>query len=91
MFAKMLIAWAAIVICLSVQGQSQIDPLASDIFTLPEDMRRTSSQDTQTVHIDPYADPLGIDPLMRLLMPIIKRKITPRQNISFFNTPNYLY
>jgi len=69
MFAKMLIAWAAIVICLSVQGQSQIDPLASDIFTLPEDMRRTSSQDTQTVHIDPYADPLGIDPLMRPLDP----------------------
>lgn len=69
MFAKMLIAWAAIVMCLSVQGQSQYDPLGSDIFTLPDDMRRTSSLDTQIVYIDPNKDPLSIDPLMRPLDP----------------------
>ena len=69
MHAKMLVAWAAIVICLSVsvQGQSQQDPLGSDIFTLPEDMRRTSSQDAPKVYIDPNADPLSIDSLMRQL------------------------
>jgi len=69
MFAKMLIAWAAIVMCLSVQGQSQYDPLGSDIFTLPDDMRRTSSLDTQIVYIDPNKDPLSIDPLMHPLDP----------------------
>jgi hypothetical protein len=69
MFAKMLIAWAVIVICLSVQGQSQYDPLGNDIFILPDDMRRTSSLDTQKIYIDPHADPLGIDPLMRPLDP----------------------
>jgi hypothetical protein len=69
MFAKMLVAWAVIVMCLSVQGQSQIDPLASDIFTLPEDLRRTSSLEVPKVYVDPNADPLGIDPLMRPLDP----------------------
>ncbi len=69
MFAKMLLAWAAIVLALVVQGQAQYDPLASDIFTLPEDMRRTSDLDAQKVYIDPNADPLGIDPLMRPLDP----------------------
>jgi hypothetical protein len=69
MFAKMLVAWGAIVICLSVQGQSQYDPLGSDIFTLPDDMRRTGNLATQKVYIDPNADPLGIDPLMRPLDP----------------------
>ncbi len=69
MSAKMLLAWAALVICLTVQGQAQYDPLASDIFTLPDDMRRTSSLDTQIVYFDPYADPLSIDPLMRPLDP----------------------
>lgn len=69
MYAKMLVAWAAIVICLSVsvQGQPQQNPLGSDIFTLPEDMRRTSSQDAPKVYIDPKADPLSIDSLMRQL------------------------
>ena len=69
MHAKMLVAWAAIVICLSVsvQGQPQQDPLGSEIFTLPEDMRRTSSQDVPKVYIDPNADPLSIDSLMRQL------------------------
>jgi len=69
MYAKMLMAWVAIVICLSAQGLSQYDPLGSDIFTLPDDMRRTSSLDTPMVYIDPNADPLGIDPLMRPLDP----------------------
>ena len=67
MYAKMLMAWAAIVICVSVQGQSQYDPLGSDIFALPHDMRRTSSQDAPKVYIDPNADPLNIDSLMRQL------------------------
>lgn len=69
MYAKMLVAWAAIVICLSVsvQGQPQQDPLGSDIFTLPDDLRRTSSQDAPKVYIDPNADPLSIDSLMRQL------------------------
>ncbi len=69
MFVKILLAWAALVICLTVQGQAQYDPLGSDIFILPEDMRRTSSLDTQIIYFDPYADPLSIDPLMRPLDP----------------------
>jgi len=69
MFAKMLVAWAALVMCLTLQAQAQYDPLASDIFTLPDDMRRTSSLDTQRIYIDPIADPLSIDPLMRPLDP----------------------
>ncbi len=69
MFAKMLLAWATIVLALVVQGQAQYDPLGSDIFTLPDDMRRTSSLDAQKIYIDPNADPLGIDPLMRPLDP----------------------
>jgi hypothetical protein len=68
MFAKMLLAWAAIVMCMSVQGQAQYDPLGSDIFTLPDDMRRTSSLNSEK-YFDPRADPLGIDPLMRPLDP----------------------
>lgn len=69
MFTKMLVAWAALVICLTVQAQAQYDPLASDIFTLPDDMRRTSSLNAQNIYINPYVDPLGIDPLMRPLDP----------------------
>jgi hypothetical protein len=38
----MLVAWAALVMVLTVQFQAQYDPLGSDIFTLPDDMRRTS-------------------------------------------------
>ncbi|MDQ1261039.1 MAG: hypothetical protein QG575_220 [Euryarchaeota archaeon] len=68
MSAKMLLAWATIVMCLSVQGQAQYDPLGSDIFTLPDDMRRTSSPDSET-YFNSKADPLGIDPLMRPLDP----------------------
>jgi hypothetical protein len=68
MFAKMLMAWAALVMVLTVQSQAQYDPLGSDIFTLPDDMRRTSSLDTLK-YFDSKADPLGLDPLMRSLDP----------------------
>ncbi len=68
MFAKMLVAWAALLMCLT-QAQAQYDPLASDIFTLPDDMRRTSNMDAQRIYIDPIMDPLRIDPLMRPLDP----------------------
>jgi hypothetical protein len=68
MFAKMLVAWAALVMVLTVQSQAQYDPLGSDIFTLPDDMRRTSSLDT-IKYFDSRADPLGLDPLMRPLDP----------------------
>jgi hypothetical protein len=68
MFAKMLVAWAALVMALTVQSQAQYDPLGSDIFTLPDDMRRTSSLDTLK-YFDSKADPLGLDPLMRPLDP----------------------
>ena len=69
MFAKMLVAWAALLMCLTLQVQAQYDPLASDIFTLPDDMRRTSNMDAQRIYIDPIMDPLRIDPLMRPLDP----------------------
>jgi len=68
MSVKMLVAWAALVMVLTVQSQAQYDPLGSDIFTLPEDMRRTSSLDTLK-YFDSNADPLGLDPLMRPLDP----------------------
>ena len=68
MFAKMLVAWAALVMVLTVQSQAQYDPLGSDIFTLPDDMRRTNSLDTLK-YFDSKADPLGLDPLMRPLDP----------------------
>jgi hypothetical protein len=69
MHTKMLVAWAAIVLALTMQGQAQFDPLASDIFLLPEEMGKTVSLDAQKVYIDPNADPLGIDALMRPLDP----------------------
>jgi hypothetical protein len=69
MFAKMLVAWAALLMCLTLQVQAQYDPLASDIFTLPDDMRRTGSVDAQRIYIDPIADPLSINPLVRPLDP----------------------
>ncbi|NTV28000.1 MAG: hypothetical protein HGA93_04905 [Methanothrix sp.] len=68
MFAKMLVAWAALVMVLTVQSQAQYDPLGSDIFTLPDDMRRTNSLDALK-YFDSRADPLGLDPLMRPLDP----------------------
>jgi len=68
MSVKMLVAWAALVMVLTVQSQAQYDPLGSDIFTLPDDMRRTNSLDALK-YFDSKADPLGIDPLMRPLDP----------------------
>ncbi|MEI6102689.1 MAG: hypothetical protein WCP70_01970 [Methanothrix sp.] len=68
MFAKMLVAWAALVMFLTAQSQAQYDPLGSDIFTLPEDMKRTGSLDTLN-DFDSKADPLGLDPLMGPLDP----------------------
>lgn len=68
MYAKTLMAWAAIVLALVVQGQAQDDPLGSDIFTLPDDMRKTGSLDALK-YFDSRADPLGIDLLMRPLDP----------------------
>jgi hypothetical protein len=67
MFAKILLTWAALVICLTAQAESQYDPLGTEIFTKPNDMRRTASLDDQKVYSNPDADPLGIDPLMRPL------------------------
>jgi hypothetical protein len=69
MFAKMLVAWAAIVVLLTVQAESQYDPLGSYIYTTPADLRKTSSLDESNgkIYVNPYADPLGIDPLMRPL------------------------
>ena len=68
MSVKMLVAWTALVMVLTVQSQAQYDPLGSDIFTLPDDMRRTNSLDALK-YFDSKADPLGIDPLMRPLDP----------------------
>lgn len=56
--------WAALFISIACQAEAQLDPLATDIFALPEDTRRTSSLE-EKVYIDPNADPLGIDALMR--------------------------
>ena len=42
MFKKMLVAWAAIVLCLSVQGQSQYDPLGIDPLMRPLDTEHTT-------------------------------------------------
>ncbi len=71
MFAKMLLTWGLLVLCLTVQGESQYDPLGTDIFTIPTDLRRTSSLDDndERVYLDPMADPLSIDPLLRPLDP----------------------
>ena len=70
MFAKMLLAWGMVVFCLTLLGHSQDqDPLGTEIFNMPSDLRRTSSLDDgdAKVYLDPMADPLSIDPLMRSL------------------------
>ena len=64
MINKLIIAWAVLVLCLTMQAQAQYDPLE-----MPADMRRTESSDAEKVIIDPYADPLGIDALMRQIDP----------------------
>jgi len=71
MFAKMLFAWGILVLCLTAQAEAQYDPLGTDILTTPTDLRRTSSlgDNDERVYLDPMADPLSIDPLMRQLDP----------------------
>jgi hypothetical protein len=71
MFGKMLLACGILVLCLIPQAESQYDPLGTDIFTIPNDLRRTSSlgDNYERVYLDPMADPLSIDPLMRPLDP----------------------
>jgi hypothetical protein len=74
MLAKILMASALIVIMgmtlLGLQGAAQADPLGTG-NTVPVDLRRTSSldDDRSIVFLDPRADPLSIDPLMRPLDP----------------------
>jgi hypothetical protein len=74
MLAKILMASALIVIMgmtlLGLQGEAQDDPLGTG-YTVPVDLRRTSSlgDDGPLVFLDPRADPLSIDPLMRPLDP----------------------
>jgi hypothetical protein len=70
MFAKMLLAWGMAVLCLTLLGHSQ-DPLGTEMFNMPSDLRRTSSLDDgdAKVYLDPMADPLSIDPLIRSLDP----------------------
>jgi hypothetical protein len=71
MFAKMLLAWGILVLCLATQAESQYDPLGTGIFTMPQDQRRMSSlgENYERVYLDPFADPLSIDSLMRPLDP----------------------
>ncbi len=71
MFAKILVIWTVVVLCSTILAESQYDPLGTDIFYIPDDLRRTSSLSDggQKVYFDPYADPLSIDPLMRPLDP----------------------
>jgi hypothetical protein len=66
MFAKKLLAWGILVLCLIPQAESQYDPFGTDIFTAPKDLRRLSSpgDNYELVYLDPMADPLSIDPLM---------------------------
>jgi hypothetical protein len=66
MFAKMLLACGIVVFCLTLVGHSQ-DPLGTEVFNMPSDLRRTSSLNdgNAKVYLDPMADPLSIDPLMR--------------------------
>ena len=56
---------------LDTQAESQYDPLGTDIFTAPKDLRRLSSPDDnyELVYLDPMADLLSIDPLMRPMDP----------------------
>jgi hypothetical protein len=66
MIAKLLLAWGAIILCSVMLAESQYDPLGD--FVVPTDPRRTTSLD-DGVYLDPAADPLSIDPLMRPLDP----------------------
>lgn len=69
MFVKMLVSWAALVMLLMVHADADIDPLASEIFTVPDGLGRSGSLGAERVYIDSYFDPLGIDSLMRPIHP----------------------
>ena len=72
MKAKYTLARGALMIfmmaCFFVQAQAS-DPLGSDIFLMPGESRGIAGQDNVKTYIDPYADPLSIDPLMRPIDP----------------------
>ena len=72
MKAKYSLARGAMMICLMaclfVQAQAS-DPLGSDIFLMPGESRGIAGQDNVKTYIDPNADPLSIDPLMRPIDP----------------------
>jgi len=57
--------------CLATQAQSQADPLGSDIFNIPSDLKGMGSlgDGYSRVYLSPQADTLAIDPLMRPLDP----------------------
>jgi hypothetical protein len=57
MFAKMLLAWGMVVFCLTLLGHSQ-DPLGTEVFNMPSDLRKTSSLNDgdAKVYLDPLAD-----------------------------------
>ncbi|HON34716.1 MAG TPA: hypothetical protein PLY52_00205 [Methanothrix sp.] len=59
---------ACFMTCLFVPAQGY-DPLGSEIFLLPGEQRVIGGQDSVKRIIDPYADPLGIEPLMRPIDP----------------------
>jgi hypothetical protein len=63
--AKIAGICAVLFICMADPSAAQNDPLATDMFTLPEDTRRLSSIDGERIYVNPNADPLGIDALMR--------------------------
>ncbi len=71
MLAKMMLTWGILVLCLTSQAESQYDPLGTDIFTIPQDQRRMGGlgENYERVYLDPIADPLSIDSLMRPLDP----------------------
>ncbi len=72
MSAKKPLARGALMIslmaCLFVQAQGY-DPLGSEIFLMPGESGATAGQDNVKRYIDPYADPLSIEPLIRPIDP----------------------
>jgi len=72
MKAKYPLARGALMICLMASLfmlAQAYDPLGSDIFLMPGESRAISGQDNIKTYIDPNADPLSIDPLMRPIDP----------------------
>ena len=90
MFAKMLLTWGILLIFLTVQAESQYDPLGTDIVTIPTDLRRTSSlgDNDERVYLDPLADPLSIDPIMRQLDPQHTWEYLRKAGVRAYADPN---